>query len=103
VTSRIRYLQGQDRDERRVVGASQEVADVAADSVVNRDEPETEGAGDVGAEEEEDEQAAPVYKLVVQVYARQNRNRDEGAVWNLHECRDEGAEAESLYDNRTEV
>lgn len=101
--SRIRYLQGQYHDKSRIVWTSQEVANVAADLLVERDEAQTEGAGNVGAEEDEDEDAPFIHKFVVQVDAGQDRNGDEGAIGNLHECRHERTEAETFDDNGAKI
>jgi hypothetical protein len=100
---RIRDLQGQDHDESRIVWTSQEVADVAADLLIERDEAQTEGAGDVRAQEDEDEEAAFIHEFVVQVDAGQDRNGDEGAIGNLHECRHERTEAETFDDNGAKI
>ena len=94
MASRVRDLQRQNHDEGSVVWPGQEIADVATHFLVNGDEAQPEGTGDVRAEEDEDEEAALVDELVVEVDACQNRYRDEGAVWNLHEGGDERAEAE---------
>ena len=58
-------LKGEDQYEFGVVGSCQEVADVANDFVVGGDKVETKCAGDVGAEEDEDEEAAAVGETVV--------------------------------------
>lgn len=103
MSSRVGYLQGQNHDECRIVGSGQEIADVAAYSLVEGDETKAEGAGNVGAEKYQDKKASFVDEFVVQVDTHQDGQRDEGAVGNLHKCCDERAEAESFDNDGSKV
>lgn len=80
MSGHVGYLQGQNHNECRIVGSGQEVADVAAYSLVEGDETKAKGAGDVGAEKYQDEKASFVDEFVVQVDTGQDGQGDEGAV-----------------------
>lgn len=79
---------GGDRD-RKEDRRTYVVADETADSLVERDEAQAECTGDVREEEDDEHEAAVVGREpIVQVYADQDRDRDEDAVGDLHEGRD---------------
>ena len=70
---------------------------------VLRHKMQAECAGDVGDEEDEHEEAALILEFVVQVDAKKDGANDEGAVWDLHQSRDECREAKSLDDEGSKV
>ena len=59
--------------------------------------------GNAAVEENENEEAAFIHEFVVQVDACQDRQGDESAVRDLHECCHECAEAETFDNDGTEV
>ena len=103
VAGRVGDLQGQDHHEGGVIGPRQEVADVPAHVVAGVHEAQAERPRDVGAEEDEDEEAALVGEAVVQQDAGEDGEGDEGPVGDLHQGRDQRGEAEALDDQGAEV
>lgn len=82
---RVCDLKRQDHHKGRVVRSGEEVTDVSSHVVSFGDEPQPERAGDVGAEEDQNEETAFVVgEAVVQEDAGQDRDDDEGAVGDLH-------------------
>jgi hypothetical protein len=60
------------------------------------DEAQTKGAGDVRAQEEQDEKTPVViWEAVIEVDTAKDADDDEDTVGNLHQGRAEGGEAEA--------
>lgn len=74
VACRIRNLHTQDHNESCVIRPCQVVADQAADRLICRHEAQTEGTGDVGEEEDEDEDAASVFEAVIEIDTCKDRD-----------------------------
>ena len=63
----------------------------------------SESAGNVGTEENQDEEAAAVFKTVIQKDASEDGQSDEDAVGHLHEGGHECREAEAFDDYGAEI
>ena len=100
---RVGHLQTQNQHERRIVRPREQIANISAGEIVAVHKAQSERAGDVGAEEEQDEETAFVVEFVVQVDTQQDADGNQRAVGDLHEGGDEGGEAEAFDDDGAEV
>ena len=103
VASRVGDLERQNHDKSCVVGPGEQVADISAYSVLAGYKVQPKRAGNVRAQEDQNEETALVGEFVVEEDAGQDGQGDEGAVGYLHKCSDKCREAEPFDDDGPEV
>lgn len=92
----------QDHDECGVVGSGEVVADESARRVLGIEIGETKCAGDIGEQEDQDEEATRLATVSRHVVVCENTDQDadgdEDAVGDLQQCCSDGREPEALND-----
>lgn len=104
MTGCVGDLEREDKHERSIVGAGQEVTDIPPDFVMLIQECQTKCSGNVGAKKEKDEFASIiVWEAVVEIHAKQYAKHDQDAIRNLHQSRNQCTKPKSLYDNGAKI